>query len=62
MDSKLHFSSNARPEYCAPRKTSHFDPGPPIPLPVAPLIALGMAAAMLPWLPAIYLMHINRPE
>lgn len=38
------------------------DPGPCIPWPVAPFIALGMAAAMLPWLPVAFLMHINRPE
>lgn len=60
----LHIPPKSRPAPCPPRKSrvQDFDPGPPIPWPVAPLIALGMAAAMLPWLPAAYLMHINRPE
>ena len=61
----LHLPSNTRHEHCAPRKPCalrQLDPGPPIPWVFAPLIALGMAAAMLPWLPAAYLMHISRPE
>lgn len=66
----LHFPSarcnechslNAESERRFPRSL-HADPGPPIPWPVAPFVALGMAAAMLPWLPLAYLMHINRPE
>lgn len=45
-----------------PRALHHFDAGPPIPWPLAPFIALGMAAMMLPWLPVAYFMHINRPR
>ena len=61
----LHLPSNSRPDRCAPRKPCalrQLDPGPSIPWVFAPVIALGMAAAMLPWLPLVYLMHINRPE
>lgn len=61
----LHIHPNARHKDCAPRKPcalQQIDPGPPIPWIVAPFIALGMAAAMLPWLPLAYVMHINRPE
>mgnify|MGYP000154977247 CR=1 FL=1 len=61
----IHLPRGHRPDHCEarePRALHRFDPGPPIPWPVAPLVALGMAIAMLPWLPAAYLMHINRPE
>ena len=34
----------------------------PAPCMFAPLIAIGMAAAMLPWLPLAYIVHISRPE
>ena len=32
----------------------------PAPCPLAPLIAIGMAAAMLPWMPLAYIIHISR--
>ena len=65
MPAKLiHLPRAHHLEQCPPRRprVQGFDPGPPIPWPVAPLIALGMAAAMLPWLPLCFVMHINRPE
>ena len=61
----LHLPSNTHPDQFAKRKPCalrQLDPGPSIHWAVAPVIALGMAAAMLPWLPAAYLMHISRPE
>ncbi len=61
----LHITPTSRPVNCSLRKPCalrQIDPGPPIPWVLAPIIALGMVAAMLPWLPAAYLMHINRPE
>lgn len=38
------------------------DPGPCIPWPVAPFVALGMAAAMLMWSPLAFVIHAGRPE
>lgn len=66
MPAKLtHLPRGQRPERCIthkPRDLDRLDPGPSIPWPVAPVIVLGMAAAMLPWLPLCLIMHINRPE